>query len=1024
MNNRNEFWRTLEERLQTVEFQELLKRELPDHLFSSHTHATGAPTTGMGTDRRTFLKLMGATLVMAGLAGCQTEPPRETIVPYVVAPEEIIPGKPLFFASAMPLGGYGVGVLVENHMGRPTKVEGNPQHPASLGGSNLFMQGSVLTLYDPGRAQVITHQGQIETWGTFLDVLGAKLATLRPNNGAGLRILTETVTSPTLGAQLSQLLQQFPEARWHQYEPVGLDNIRAGAQLAFGQVVNPIYHFENAERILTLDGDFLTDLPGSLRYARAFGEKRKVTAAASPDAAQMNRLYALASTPTITGAKADHRLPLRAGQIVTYANVLARRLGVALPGPEPELPQAHTDWLAALARDLQAQPGRSLIIAGPEQPPQVHALAHAMNATLQNVGSTVTYTDSVEVNPVDQLASLRTLVDAMQAGQVDTLIILEANPVLTAPVDFAFADALAQVDLAVHLSLYYDETSALCQWQIPATHYLESWSDVRAYDGTASIIQPLIAPLFDGKSPHELLAALLGNSALTSPYEIVHSTWLDYYAHLTNPPQADFESFLRTALQAGVVAGSAQPAIEVTLQSNWTTALTPPVAPAAPSGQLPEQLPEQLEVIFRPDPSIGDGRFANSAWMQELPKQISTLTWDNAVLLSPSTAARLGLRGEDVVELSLGGHTVTGAVWPMPAHADDAVTLHLGYGRTWQDKLSTGLGFNAYALRTAATRFFGPGLTLRKTGATYPLATTQNHFLMEGRDLVRAATLAEYHADPEKVAEKSSPEPPSVESPTITNPGEPATLYPGYIYDGYAWGMTVDLTACIGCNACTIACQVENNIPTVGKEGVLNGREMHWLKVDHYYRGPLENPESYFQPRPCMHCETAPCELVCPVEATLHNSEGLNQMVYNRCVGTRYCSNNCPYKVRRFNFFDYVEADEIPLLQMWRNPDVTVRARGVMEKCTYCIQRINAAHIQAEEEDRPIRDGEIKTACQTACPTRAIAFGNINDPESEVTRLKALPLNYGLLAELGTRPRTTYLAALRNPNPEIEALAI
>ncbi len=1001
MNSHNDFWRTLEEQADSPEFQKLLEQKLPSHFLQAQ-----AQSFGRGVNRRDFLKLMGATLVMAGITGCQAEPPRETIVPYVTAPEEIIPGRPLFFATAMPMGGYGLGTLVENHMGRPTKVEGNPRHPASLGGTNAFMQGSVLSLYDPERAQVITRQGQIETWETFLDGLSAKLALLRERNGAGLRILTETVTSPTLGLQLNQLRQQLPEARWHQYEAVGLDQIRAGAQQAFGRTVNPVYHLAQAERILSLDADFLFALPGSLAYARAFADQRRVATADAPERAQMSRLYVLESTPTITGAKADHRLPVQAQQIAAYAQMLAHLLEVELPGAAPDLPEAHREWLAALARDLQDHAGTSLIIAGAEQPPSVHVLAHAINAALDNVGRTVTYTEPVEVAPVDQLESLRTLVDDMQAGQVDTLLIIAANPVLTAPVDLAFGDALAQVDLPIHLSLYYDETSAHCAWQIPATHYLESWGDVRAFDGTATVLQPLIAPLFDGKSPHEVLAALLGESTLTTPYELVRRTWSNYYADLANPPEGDFERFWRTALHDGVVAGTTFSPVAVTLTSDWATALQQGTADTSSAASS-----DTLEIIFRPDSTIGDGRFVNNGWLQELPKQLSTLTWDNAALLSPATAARLGLNAQDVVLLEFAGRSVGAPIWILPGHADNSVTLHLGYGRTWNSTADEPLGFNAYALRTTDARWFGSGLTIRKTGDSYPLATTQNHFLMEGRDLVRMATLEEYTADPQRFE---------------TDHNEPATLYPGYSYEnGHAWGMTIDLTACIGCNACTIACQVENNIPIVGKEGVRNGREMHWLKVDHYYRGEADNPESYFQPRPCMHCETAPCELVCPVGATLHDSEGINQMVYNRCVGTRYCSNNCPYKVRRFNFLDYVEADEIPLLQMWRNPDVTVRARGVMEKCTYCIQRINAARLTAEEEDRPLRDGEIQTACQTACPTRAIEFGDINDPQSRVAQLKAQPLNYGLLAEdLGTRPRTTYLAALRNLNPELAGIDV
>lgn len=974
--NGRQFWRSLQELAETEEFQEALHQEFPRQIYASG-----------GTSRRNFLKLLGAAVAMASLSAC-SERPHEPIVPYVQAPEGIVPGKPLFFATAMPFNGYGLGALVENHMGRPTKIEGNPGHPASLGGTNPFMQGSIFTLYDPDRAEVVTEGGNISTWDRFVAAIQARMGMLAAQGGAGLHILTETVTSPTLGNQIGQLLANYPEARWHQYEPIGLDNVRAGTAQALGRYANVVYDFSAAQRILSLDANFLSTLPGSLHYARQFSDRRRLWTEA-----EMSRLYVVESQPTITGAKADHRLPLQSRQVESIAWAVAAALGIAVAQPLALSPSLAA-WVSAVVDDLQAHAGASLVIAGEEQPAAVHVLAHAINDALGNVGNTLFYTEPVEVAPVNQIESLAELVDAMAAGTVNTLLILEGNPVLTAPVDFDFATLLAEVDLTIHHSLYFDETSTLCKWHIPATHYLESWSDIRAFDGTATIIQPLIAPLFQGKTGHELMATLAGEPTASS-YEIVRAYWRSYYEGLAEPPAGDFEQFWRRALHDGFVAGSAAPPLALSLAADWADGLE--LGAAATQG---------LEIVFRPDPSIWDGRFASNAWLQELPKPLSTLTWDNAALISPATAQRLGVNTEDMVSLQLDSRTIQAAVWVTPGHADDSVTLTLGYGRRWESEIGSGNGFNAYALRHSNDRHFGTGLALAPTGERYRLAAVQNHFLMEGRDLVRSASLDHYREAPDFAHDEHHWE------------GEPPSLYPAHEYEGYAWGMVVDMTACIGCQACVMGCMTENNIPVVGKEGVLNGREMHWIKIDHYFAGDLENPNVFFQPRLCMHCETAPCELVCPVEATVHDSEGLNQMIYNRCVGTRYCSNNCPYKVRRYNFFDYVD-DDIELLKLWRNPDVTVRGRGVMEKCTYCVQRINHARIEAEKDQRSIRPGEILTACQEACPTGAIVFGNINNESDLVTQLRAHPLSYGLLTELGTKPRTTYLAAVRNPNPAL-----
>jgi MoCo/4Fe-4S cofactor protein with predicted Tat translocation signal len=1019
LRERPKLWRSLEELADTDEFRAYLNDE-----FAHRSTEWLDPA-----NRRGFLKVMGASLALAGMTAC-TKQPKELIVPYVRQPPEFIPGKPLFYATAMAMSGVATGLLVESHLGRPTKIEGNPDHPGSLGASDYFHQASILTLYDPDRTQVVTNKGNISSWVAFQAAMASAREGASVKRGAGLRILSEPVISPTLGAQINAFLKDLPEARWHQFDPLTRAGVYGGATAAFGRSVNTIYRFDQADVVVSLDADFLSCGRGSLRYAHDFIAKRRVLnnveraeqpkenlqegyqpgpdapyrnqgathteedksprQSAEPVRAQgtpveqttMSRLYVAEPHPTPTGGMADHRYRVRAGEIEDIAWALAAALGVAGAGQSGS---AFQD-VAAIAKDLQAHRGASIVIAGEYQPAAVHALAHAMNQALGNVGKTVIYTEPLETSPVDQIASLRQLVSDMNAGQVETLLILGGNPVYAAPADLDFASAMNKVKLRAHLSLYDNETSSLCHWVIPEAHYLESWSDARGYDGTVTFIQPLIAPLYDGKSAHELVAVLAGESA-RSPRDIVREYWGAQVK--TN----DFETFWETALHDGVVPNTALPVINVTAK-----------APGAPT---PKQ-PQGIEIVFRPDPGVWDGSFSNNSWMQELPKPQNKMTWDNAVWISPKTADRLGIHNEDIVEVKYRDRKVEGGAWVMPGHADDSITVHFGYGRTRGGKVAEDIGFNAYALRTADAPVNGWGAELRRTGGKHNFATTQHTQVMEGRDPVRIAPLEEYK-----------------KNPGFPMQGEDAaipkylTLYPDYKYEGYKWGMAIDLNSCVGCSACVIACQAENNIPVVGKAEVGKGRHMHWLRVDRYFRGQYENPELYFQPVPCMHCENAPCELVCPVAATVHSGDGLNQMVYNRCVGTRYCSNNCPYKVRRFNFFLYSDWYTQSLYGM-RNPDVTVRSRGVMEKCTYCVQRINAAKIQSEKEGRRVVDGEIVPACEQACPTRAIVFGDINDPRSRVARIKAQARDYSLLEDLNTRPRTTYQARLRNPNPEIE----
>jgi molybdopterin-containing oxidoreductase family iron-sulfur binding subunit len=998
------WWRALEERAGDPAFQEFLCNEFP-----SQVDAIADPVA-----RRTFLKLMGASLALGGFTAC-TRQPAEKIVPYVRQPEELIPGRPLFFATAMALGGVAIGLLVESHEGRPTKIEGNPLHPGSLGATDAFAQAAVLGLYDPDRSQTITNLGDIRPWSAFLGALRTALDVQQPIKGAGLRILTESVSSPTLAAQIRDVLSRFPSAKWHQWDPASGENARAGARLAFGEYAGVQYRVDRADVILALDSDFLACGGGSVRYARDFAGRRR-----PEQAERMNRLYAVESMPTSTGARADHRLPLRPSEVERVARRIAAAVGVA--GLEPATGASaggKTDqWLKAVAKDLQAHRGSSLVVAGDDQPPTVHALAHAMNATLGNAGTTVIYTVPVEAAPADQLASLSDLVNDMNAGAVDLLVIVGGNPVYTVPADVRFGAALNNVALRAHLSLYDDETSALCHWQIPQTHFLEAWSDARAYDGTASIVQPLIAPLYNGKSEHELLVAFTDRPE-RSGYDIVREYWHRQSAGAAAEPTVGniqfsevFEATWRRWLHDGVIPDTAFVPRIVSVKGSMSISQTAALAAQSPSDS-------SLELGFRNDPSVLDGRFANNGWLQELPKPITKLTWDNAVLMSPKTAETLNVGGtpsmqggehgqivSDVVELRYRGRSVKGAVFVVAGHPDGCATVHLGYGRTRAGQVGTGAGFNANALRTADALSFGSGLQIAASGERYSLACTQYHHLMEGRGEVRAISRDEFVRNPSALREGDE------------TPPKTLTLYPERKYEGHKWGMAIDVNSCIGCNACVVGCQSENNIPVVGKEQVLRGREMHWLRIDTYYRGTAENPETYFQPVPCMQCENAPCEVVCPVGATVHSDEGLNDMVYNRCVGTRYCSNNCPYKVRRFNFLLYQDWTT-PSVKLGRNPDVTVRSRGVMEKCTYCVQRINEAKIDAEKQDRPIKDGEIKTACQQACPADAIVFGDLNDPDSRVAELQKEVRSYALLAELNTRPRTTYLAAVRNVNPEL-----
>ncbi len=1075
-----------------------------------------------GVSRRRFLGAVGAS-ALAATAGCIRPAYPRKIYPYTTQPDEITPGVPHYYATAAPLSGYGSGVLVRSNEGRPTKVEGNPDHPSSHGGANLFALASIYDFCDPDRSRGTTHRGGASSYEEAIAALRSRLHNPDGSKKAGakVRIVTETVTSPTLSAQIAKVLEAFPDARWVQHDVAARESVRAGTIKAFGRALNIVYDFMKADVVLSLDADFLTCGPGACRYSRDFADRRKIredgkdakeiaegSKKEGVKADQVNRLYAVECMPTPTGSVADHRLPLPSGQVEAFARALAAELGVAGAPAGGALSDAAKAWIKPLADDLKAKKGKSIVVAGDNQPASLHALVAAINSTLENLGKTVILSAPVEVRPADEkkLIDLKTLTGEMAAKQVDVLLVLGVNPAYTVAGDLPFAAAVRNVSEAkgftLHLGLHQDETAVLCEWHVPEAHYLETWGDIRGHDGTITIQQPLIAPLYQGKSVLEFLAtafAVTGSGEPREGLDIVHDFGKTQFAAEKRP--GEFEIFWQESVRKGVVENTALAPENVPLSGNWAAG-----APATPAPGASD-----IELNFRTDPSLFDGRYANNGWLQELPKPVTKLTWDNAANMSAATAKKFGIAdpyprwtaGEHgrmevgVVELTIGEKKVKAPAWILPGHADGSVTIHLGYGRTRAGHVSTTpdepnadgkptRGFNAYALLTSDSTgrpvWFATGLAVTTTNKNYFLACTQAYQVMTQRDPVsgheldrkpvRWGTMKEvregvpsYEKDPgfAKVPPMAAGEWHEIYE-NIPQPGHhhanekqidkqadkhALTMYydnekferftPGLTPPHQRrWAMAIDLNACTGCSACVVACVGENNIPTVGKYEVTRGREMHWIRVDRYYVGKpgdarLEDGgaiTTLFQPVMCVQCENAPCEIVCPVGATVHSADGLNDMTYNRCVGTRYCSNNCPYKVRRFNFLSFQDWDTNSL-KLGRNPDVGVRSRGVMEKCTFCVQRIRGAEIVAERElaqgvrklpdlskgETLIKDGEILTACQAACPSAAIVFGDLNDTHSVVAKWKNEPRNFGLLAELNTRPRLTHLAIVRNPNP-------
>ncbi len=956
---------------------------------------------GALVSRRTFVKGSSIATLAAGLQGCIRRPENQ-ILPYSRAPEQVVPGVPSHFATVMARGRDSLGIVVTSHDGRPTKVEGNALHPASNGKTDAAAQAHVWNLYDPDRSKNPAwrndEDGAIEeaAYADFDRVLDGICVAHVADKGEGFRFLVPVHNSPSMRRLRGAVMARFPKAKFYTYSSVQDDNAREGARIAFGQPFAIVPNYDPAAVVLALDADFLGDEPGSVRAGHQFGYKRQI---ASPQG-KMNRLYAVESNHSITGTMADHRLRLPAGDVARYARALASELGLDV-GPV-DASGISPVWLKAVAADLESHIGSSLVVVGSGQPAHVHALGHAINAALGNLGKTVTFGPVVDEDDAGSLASLSAL--AAEADKVKTLIIVGGNPVYDAPADVDFAGLLKRPGLtSIHLATHRDETSEVASWHLPMTHELEAWGDQACVDGTVSIQQPLIAPLYGGRSGLELFASLAGEKE-TRGHDIVRKT-LEASVGIAGL----FGQRWRSALHSGV-SSQARPVAVPTLNPSAVASAVKSAPALKPASK------DALQVKFVPDHAVGDGAFANNLWMLELPDPMTKIVWDNAALMSLATRKALGLNNGDMVRLSRGKRSIELPVWGLPGHADWAVTVSLGWGRRAAGRYGSGKGFDAHPLRSSDAFYIADGVKLERLGKSYRLVQTQVHDKMEGRPLALSATFDEYKKKPEFASYK-----------TVEMVNSPPLWKQQDYSEGHKWGMTIDLSACSGCSACVVACQAENNIPSVGKLEVERGREMSWIRLDRYFVGHDEDhQETDLQPVACQHCEEAPCENVCPVNATTHSPEGLNDMAYNRCVGTRYCANNCPYKVRRFNYLDYHtgvddgmkmygDFEESRKLQF--NPNVTVRMRGVMEKCTYCVQRIQSEKISAKRDDRELKDGDIVTACQSACPTGAIVFGDLNDPQSRVADRAKVDRKYKLLAELGTRPRTTYLARIRNTNP-------
>ncbi len=952
-------WRSVEELAGDPAFLEHAAQEFPS--LGEALAALGPSPHG----RRQALRLLGAALAMGGLAGCYAGEPGGVLIPAVRVPPGLVPGQPDHYATAHVHAGYAMGTVVTHQMGRPIKVEGNLGHPSSLGATSAFAQAEVLSFYDPQREMQVNQRGELSDRQHLLTAISGARSRLTETKGEGFRLLTGTVTSPTLAAQIDALLHAYPAARWHQWEPFNRDSALQGAQIAYGQPLDVLPHLEQADVIVGIDSNLIEDAPGWVRFARDFASRRNPTRTQT-----MSRVYAVEPAPTLLGSVADHQFI--AGPREMHRIITALAAGIMGGAPVTNAPK----WVTEVVADLKAHQGRAFISAGPNQPAEVQGLVHAMNEALGGRGRTYDLIVPVAYDPRLQGDSLAELAADMHASKVSTLLIVDTNPVFTAPGSLDFVEALQKVATSFALAREPNETGQLASWLAPMTHPWESWDDARGHDGTATIMQPQSLPLYNGVAAAEMVA-MFANPFAGTALTLVQETW-------RKQAGSDFNRIWHDSLAAGVVANTA---------SAKSLAQLRPEA-----GRIPLQDPASgLQILFRPDPSISDGRYANNPWLQELPRPLNKMTWDNPLLIPPALANSLHLGNADMVEITIGNARLTAPVWMQPGQASDVVVAWCGNGRHVAAGAGHDAGFDFYPLTGR-----GMAATVTKAEGRYELASTIYHNLLfpDVTHIVKHATLQEF-----------------LERPTFAKSPERPEIYHRRPPGPAAWAMSVDLNACIGCNACVIACQAENNIPTVGKAEVEREREMHWLRIDRYYEGTVDAPDTYFQPMLCMHCEKAPCELVCPVGATVTDSEGLNVMVYNRCIGTRFCSNNCPYKVRRFNFFAFADEQRRPAVS-W-NPNVTVRARGVMEKCSYCLQRIAAARIAADRENRPVGPQEVRTACQAACPTRAFTFGDKSNPSSDVAKRKQSPLDYALLEDQHTHPRTTYEARVSNPNPKI-----
>jgi molybdopterin-containing oxidoreductase family iron-sulfur binding subunit len=960
----------------------------------------GLSILGAPFARRDFLELVAAATVSAAAGACNRE--REKLVPYSQEPPDLVPGVAQTYATAVVRDGFATGVIVHSREGKPIKVEGNPAHPSSLGATGPMEQAILMQLYDPSRPRTVSRKGTPDAWRSFLRWAEATAAAFSAKRGAGLSFLLEPSTSPLEAALKTEIVARFPQAKFHFYSPLSSESEPAAALAVFGRAVAPLYDLGAADVIVTLDCDFLGVGPNRLRHAREFADRR------DPKSARMNRLYVVEAPLSLTGMMADHRLPMRSTEVQDLAlGLFAELIGAgagASGGPNAHVRDAlkpvlgdpgervakagRLDWVRAVARDLARATGRCLVMPGPRQPREVHALAHAMNSLLGNVGKTVRYIEPVLEDPFCGPGALEGLAHDIDAGSVNTLLIGAFDPVYSAPADLDFAARLARVDTTVYHGLYQDRTAASSSWFLPAAHVMESWGDARSPDGTISLQQPLIEPLFGGVTLTEVLAAFVAQGGKDA-----QSLLREYWR--TQRRGSDFDSFWQDTLQKGVIDGTGAAEAHVTLNWDRLVEIVRAIAKSAP--------PDGVELNWLPSLALHDGCYSDVGWLLELPDPITKLTWDNAAIVSPATANSLSIETGSVVEIKVQGRSVRAPVFVLPMQANDTVSLALGYGRVLPGSLTGTVGVDAYKLRTMDSLWYTTEARIEPTGERHAFANAQPHFSQEGRPLALEATTADLQADSHLFQEQKD---------------ELPTLYDPFPYKGYKWAMSIDLNRCIGCAACVVACEAENNSPVIGKREMANGREMQWLRIDRYFVEKKGETQAITQPVMCVHCENAPCEYVCPVNATVHSSEGINQMVYNRCVGTRFCSNNCPYKVRRFNYLAYQKnVGELEAMRL--NPDVTVRSRGVMEKCTYCVQRIERARIGAEIARRPIREDEVVTACAEACPSRAIVFGSLNDPDAQVARLRQDERSYVLLHQLGTRPRTTHMARVRNPNPEL-----